>query len=603
MDTQKSQIGLSAKLMQSVMTVLFIGSAVVLSPLSFANEGAEEARPNVIIMLIDDAALMDLGVYGGEAQTPNIDKLANSGVFFTQYRTTPLCAPSRAMLLTGLDNHQTGIATIPEILPSEHVDKPGYAMHLEDGVETLATHLRRVGYQTFMTGKWHLGSAAGQLPVAHGFDRSFILDASGADNWEQKSYMPYYLYAPWFEDDKPATLPDNFYSSEFIVDKMLTYLDEGDANKPFFAFMGFQAIHIPVQAPAELTEKYLTTYQDGWETLRAKRTQRAKQLGLITENAETNPFLPSARSWASLSADDQKLYAARMAVNAAMLEAMDIHIGRMIEHLKATGNFDNTIFVVASDNGPASSLPEGDRRFDIWLSLNGYNKDIENIGEKGSYAYIGPEWAQAAAGNSDKFKFYASEGGVRVPLILTGPGIPKTGEPVNARSWVSDITPTILALTGTQTEKLINFSGKNLLPVLNSETTQVYTAEDSVGLEVAGNSALYRGANKIVRHFPPVGDKKWRLYNIEQDPGETIDLSQTDPELFQFMLAEYEQYSQNVGVQPMPADYNSMDQMGRNTSKKIVAHLWSNYGYQTIGFLGIVISFLVWIFVRRRRTA
>jgi arylsulfatase A-like enzyme len=235
MDTQKSQIGLSAKLMQSVMTVLFIGSAVVLSPLSFANEGAEEARPNVIIMLIDDAALMDLGVYGGEAQTPNIDKLANSGVFFTQYRTTPLCAPSRAMLLTGLDNHQTGIATIPEILPSEHVDKPGYAMHLEDGVETLATHLRRVGYQTFMTGKWHLGSAAGQLPVAHGFDRSFILDASGADNWEQKSYMPYYLYAPWFEDDKPATLPDNFYSSEFIVDKMLTYLDEGDANKPFFA--------------------------------------------------------------------------------------------------------------------------------------------------------------------------------------------------------------------------------------------------------------------------------------------------------------------------------------------------------------------------------
>ena len=570
---------------------------------SCANANAAAEKPNIIVVLVDDMGFSDIGCYGSEIETPHLDRLASDGLRFTQFYNSGRCCPTRASLMTGLQPHQVGIGHMTEP-PEQSLGFEGpYQGYLNDQCTTLAEVLRSAGYHTLMTGKWHLGSAAGQLPVAHGFDRSFILDASGADNWEQKSYMPYYLYAPWFEDDKPATLPDNFYSSEFIVDKMLTYLDEGDANKPFFAFMGFQAIHIPVQAPAELTEKYLTTYQDGWETLRAKRTQRAKQLGLITENAETNPFLPSARSWASLSADDQKLYAARMAVNAAMLEAMDIHIGRMIEHLKATGNFDNTIFVVASDNGPASSLPEGDRRFDIWLSLNGYNKDIENIGEKGSYAYIGPEWAQAAAGNSDKFKFYASEGGVRVPLILTGPGIPKTGEPVNARSWVSDITPTILALTGTQTEKLINFSGKNLLPVLNSETTQVYTAEDSVGLEVAGNSALYRGANKIVRHFPPVGDKKWRLYNIEQDPGETIDLSQTDPELFQFMLAEYEQYSQNVGVQPMPADYNSMDQMGKNTSKKIVAHLWSNYGYQTIGFLGIVISFLVWIFVRRRRTA
>lgn len=605
MEKIKRQISLNAELIKAIRASLFWAPALLIASIfsstAYAEQAPQDRRPNVVIMLIDDAALMDLGVYGGEAQTPNIDSLANSGVFFTQYRTTPLCAPSRAMLLTGLDNHQTGVATIPEILPEAHIGKPGYAMHLEDGVDTIATFLRNVGYQTFMTGKWHLGSGEGQLPVEHGFDRSFILDASGADNWEQKSYIPYYLEAPWFEDEQPATLPDNFYSSEFIIDKMIDYLDEGDANKPFFAFLGFQAIHIPVQAPRELTEKYLQTYRDGWEPLRAKRAQRAKQLGLIPATAETNPFLPGSRLWSELSAEDQTLYAARMAVNAAMLEAMDIHIGRMIDHLKANGKFDNTIFVVASDNGPASSLPEGNIRFDIWLRLNGYHKGIENIGEKGSYAYIGPEWAQAAAGNSHMFKFYASEGGVRAPLILAGPGIPATGTALNARSWVSDITPTILALTDTQTDTPINFAGKNLRPILNSQVTQVYSADDSIGMEVSGNSALYRGAHKLVRHFPPLGDKQWRLYNIEQDPGETNDLSQVNPELFQFMLAEYDQYSKNVGVQPMPDNYNSFDQITKNITKKRSAHLRAEYGYQVIGFLAVAISIIAWMIVRRRR--
>jgi arylsulfatase A-like enzyme len=164
-------------------------------------------RPNFVLILLDDAALMDLGAFGGEARTPTIDALAASGAMLTNYHTSPLCSPSRAMLLTGIDNHKTGVSTIEEVLPPELEGKPGYSLRLEPGVVTIATRLKKAGYRTSMAGKWHLGHGENDLPNAHGFDRSLALDASGADNWEQKPYMPYYQHAPWFEDGKPATLP------------------------------------------------------------------------------------------------------------------------------------------------------------------------------------------------------------------------------------------------------------------------------------------------------------------------------------------------------------------------------------------------------------
>lgn len=184
-------------------------SVLVLSSRVEAQTAAQPARPNFVILLIDDAAFMDLGIYGGEARTPNIDTLASGGAMFTRYYSSPLCSPSRAMLLTGMDSHLTGVSTIPEVLPKEHEGQPGYTMRLEPGVATLADRLKPLGYRTLMTGKWHLGSGKGDLPVAHGFERSFALDASGADNWEDKSYMPYYADAPWYEDGKPASLPED----------------------------------------------------------------------------------------------------------------------------------------------------------------------------------------------------------------------------------------------------------------------------------------------------------------------------------------------------------------------------------------------------------
>jgi arylsulfatase/uncharacterized sulfatase len=216
-----------------------------------------DTRSNIVVILVDDAALMDFGAFGGEARTPNIDQLARQGVMFSAYHTSPLCSPSRAMLLTGIDNHRTGVSTIEEVLPPEQRGKHGYTLHLEPGVLTIADRLRAAGYRTLMAGKWHLGHGAGDLPNAHGFDRSLALDASGADNWEQKPYMPYYDHAAWFEDGKPTRLPANFYSSDLLVDRLISYIDESPSRtRPYFAYLPFQAVHIPVQAPKAFSDHY-----------------------------------------------------------------------------------------------------------------------------------------------------------------------------------------------------------------------------------------------------------------------------------------------------------------------------------------------------------
>lgn len=538
---------------------------------SFA-QAQDTNPPNIVIILIDDAALMDIGVYGGEARTPHMDGLAARGAMFLQYRTSPLCSPTRAMLLTGLDNHLTGVATIPEVLPKEHKGQPGYSMALEPGVLTLADRLGAAGYRTLMSGKWHLGETADEMPDKHGFQRSFSLAASGADNWQDKSYMPYYQDAPWWEDGKEVGLPKDFYSSEFIVDKMIEYLGETDSDKPFFAYLPFQAIHIPVQAPAEFTANYDGVYDEGWDVLRAKRHARAQSLGLFPEGAPIAPMAEDARPWASLTDEERELYTAMMEVNAGMMEAMDFHIGRFIAHLQAEGVYENTIFVIASDNGPEFNRGDNDRRLKLWQSLNGYHIDPDRAGLEGSWGFIGPEWANAAASPGALYKFYATEGGVRSPLIISGPGLDPAV--IESPAMVSDIAPTLLdwvdAPAAPETAKAM--TGRSLLPVLRGEAESVYGTDDIRAIEVSGNSALYKGDYKITRSMPPAGDATWRLFNMAVDPGETMDLSDSEPEILQDMLAAYAGYAQEVGVLEMPEGYHSLEQILENSLPRLLQH-------------------------------
>jgi arylsulfatase len=574
--------------------------AAVMVSAGFAQIAKAESAPNIVILLVDDAGLMDFSAFGGEARMPNIDRLADMGTRFTRYHTSPLCAPSRAMLLTGVDNHRTGIATIPEVLPAEHENAPGYSMSFEPGVETLAVRLKRSGYRTLMTGKWHLGSDDGDLPVSHGFDRSFILDASGADNWEQRPYMPYYATAPWFEDGEPADLPEDFYSSEFLIDKMIDYLDEG-GDEPFFAYVAFQAIHIPVQAPREFTDHYNGVYDDGWHALRYSRWERAKELGLIPDNAPLAEMPENARDWESLSEEERVWFARAMSVEAGMLEAMDHHIGRLIAHLDAKGELENTIFVVTSDNGPEPSDVGKIRGAAMWRAISGYHIDLETLGEKGSLVSIGPEWANAAAAPGNLFKFYATEGGIRVPMIISGAGIP-SGQAISSFSFVTDIAPTLLDYAGVDaTSGDVAITGRSLKPVLTGASTETYSDQTPIGLEVAGNSALFKGDYKLTRNTPPYGDNIWRMYNLATDPGETIDLKASDPARFAELMADYEAYAAEVGVLEMPEGFDYLQQIRTNTIKKIVAANWPTLlvvGFGVVAFLAIGIAF-GWKRVRR----
>lgn len=569
--------------------------ALLVAPAAAQQQTAPQAqRPNIVVIIADDVGFTDLGAYGGEARTPNIDALAQRGAQFSRYYSSPLCSPSRAMLLTGMDNHRTGHSTIVEVLPPEVIGRPGYTMHLEPGVVTLATRLQRSGYRTYTTGKWHLGHGEGDLPNSHGFDRSFVLDASGADNWEERTYVPYYATADWFENGQPAHLPENFYSSEFIVDRMIQYMDQDTARtEPFFAYLAFQAVHIPVQAPREFSDNYSGVYAGGWEQLRAQRWRRAQELGLIPANAQIDPPHPSLRPWASISGDEQALYARSMEVHAGMIEAMDHHIGRFIQYLQSRGLVENTIFVVTSDNGPEPSNPVADRDFRRWMALTGYTRRMEDLGERGSFVMIGPEYANATATGS-LFKFTAGEGGLRVPLIVAGPSVAQ--QRIDTRAFVTDITPTLLERAGVAPDApaMDGFSMSGLLANTNPHARDPAIP---LGVEVSGHSALYRGDFKLVRTPPPLGDSSWRLYNITQDPGETTDLAAQMPDIAASMLADYEAYAQRNGVIEMPPGYDPQAQVAHNTRMKSYQRYW--WIYAGIGVVGLLLLGGVFWLVRR----
>ena len=554
------------------------------------------AKPNVIVLLVDDAGFMDFGGYGGEARTPNIDRLADQGVRFSNYHTSPLCAPSRAMLLTGLDNHRTGVATIPEVVTDEQKASPAYALHLQPGVRTIADLLKDAGYDTFMTGKWHLGRRDGDLPDSHGFDRSFVLDASGADNWEQKSFIPFYEEAPWFEDGKPAVLPGDFYSSRFLVDKMLEYLESRDHSHPFFAYVAFQAIHIPVQAPREFTDHYTGVYRGGWQALLERRFERAKSLGLVPPDATPPEMHRSLRSWDSLTAQERVHYERTMMVNAGMLEAMDYHIGRLIDYLQSTGEYENTVFVVTSDNGPEFGDPTTDPVFRLWMHGQGYHTNPDKAGEKGYMGAIGAEWASAAAAPGSLFKMYASEGGTRVPLIVRIPGVSAAGFN-GALSFVTDLAPTIAQLAGLTPPA--GLDGRSLLPVLTGKSSRVYGADEPVGIEVAGNAALFKGRFKLTRNTLPHGDARWRLHDLGRDPAEIRDLSAERPDVRREMLGDYQRYATSVGVVALPDDFNIEAQIGVNARKQMLSrYLPALAGTGLLCFLAL---FALVFFLRRHK--
>ena len=530
-----------------------------------------DERPNVIILLVDDMGYADLGAYGSEISTPNIDNLVKEGVQFTNYHTAATCSPTRSMLLTGADNHLTGMGNMIEIMADNQFDQPGYEGIMSGNVVTLPMLLKDAGYNTYMAGKWHLGKTKESLPAARGFTRSIALMESGADNWEHKSYLPLYDYVHFYEGFKETDLPDDFFSSDYYIRRMTEYIDadRSEERKPFFAYVSYQAQHYPHQAPEEYIDKYMGMYDAGWDAIRQQRYEKQVELGIMPAGLELQPN-PIAPAWESLTDEQRKVQAKKMAVYAAMLENLDDGVGRLLAHLAEIGEADNTLIIFKSDNGADNN--EQDLVFPEWYAAN-FDLSYEQMGLKGSYMNYGPGWAGVSGAPLTLFKGSASEGGMRVPFIVTGPGVQK-GVTTDAFAYVSDITPTILELANVpQPEGTYNgrdvhlITGKSMLPFLRGKSSYVHGEDDPVAYELAGSAAVFLGDYKLRKNNPPFGDKQWRLFNMVEDPTEINDLSEQMPEVFEMMIAAYENYADEVNLIEVPEDYNPVLQVQKNVAR------------------------------------
>ncbi len=567
---------------------------------------SQDRQPNILVVVVDDAGFMDFGAYGSDTATPNIDRLAQSGAMLTRFYATPQCGPSRASLLTGQNNHSIGMGSIAEVMNDDMRALPAYSLTWQDDQETIATLLQDAGYQTFASGKWGIGHIGQNLPPRFGFDRSWVLDSTGSSNFNTKSYLPLYKEMKWFEDGTQVSLPEDFYSSRNIVDKMISYVEESDPNRPFFGYLAFQAIHIPLQVSPDYINRYNGVFDRGWEVMRQERLERAIDLGLVPASTTLADWPLNSRRWADLSAQEKAYWARVMQVNAGMMEAADFHLGRLLDHLDSTGKLQDTIVVVLSDNGPESAtlgktseLPTLLIELGFMLS-EGWDTDYDNLGQPGSIAAIGHEWAAVSAAPLHLFKFSAGEGGMRVPFVIAGPGIAQVGIS-HARAQLSDITPTLLDAAGVAYSDAA-FHGRSLMPVLTGQADQVYAETDSMPFEVSGTAALYRGNWKITRTPAPFDDGEWRLFDLSVDPGETNDLAAEQPELFADMRAEYDRYAADVGVYDFGPGESARQQLIKNAVGKIVANYWPLFAAVLLGALAILsgVIWALWSVMRRR---
>ncbi len=518
-------------------------------------------RPNFLVIVADDLGFSDLGAFGGEIATPHLDALALAGLRFTDFHTAPACSPTRAMLLTGTDHHIAGLGTLDEVATRSQRGKPGYEGYLNERVVTVTELLRESGYRTFMSGKWHLGMTLETSPHARGFERSFALLPGAANHYASSpkagTGFPRQdmLYT---EDDAFTGLPDDFYTSDGFTDKLIAYLDERPQDDaPFFAYLAFSAPHWPLQAPDELIARYRGRYDAGPDALRAARLARLIELGLCPPDIVPHPVVARSKPWDEMSDEERAISARTMEVYAAMVERVDWNVGRLVDHLKARGELDDTVILFLSDNGAEGALIEAVPVFGPMLMqfiAAHYDNRLENIGRPNSYVWYGPRWAQAATAPSRLYKTHTAEGGIRVVAFLSGGGFARQGIS-HAFATAMDVAPTLLALAGVEHpgetwrgRKIAPMRGRSLLPYLGGEDDVVHTEATATGWELFGRCAIRRGSWKALLLPPPDGPGHWQLYDLSRDPGETDDRAGAEPERLAGLIADWERYVAETGV-------------------------------------------------------
>jgi arylsulfatase len=528
--------------------------AALLFPLLATVASAADTRPNILVIVADDLGFSDLGAFGGEIATPNLDQLAQRGLRFGQFHTAAACSPTRAMLMTGTDHHTAGIANMSELMTPDQRGKPGYEGGLNERVVTIAELLRDGGYDTLMSGKWHLGLQPQQNPAQRGFARSFALLQAGHNHFGKADLPPPELGGvAYTENGKPVQLPKDFYSSDFFTDKLLEFLraDASD-NKPFFAYLPFTAPHWPLQAPPASIAKYKGRYDGGWEKLRLERIARQRELGLLPANSETTAP-ETMGNWNALSAEEKKRQARAMEIYAAMVDRLDWNVGRVLDYLRDSGKLDNTVIVFFSDNGA-----EGANAGHILHTLMGGNLPVptlEQMGTVDSLSSYGPNWAQAAMAPRRLYKAVSTEGGISSPAFIRFHGFARQQQTSPEFATAMDIMPTLLELAQvhypTKTSRdqpIAPLRGKSMLPFLMNRSDQIHGDDEATGWELFGQRALRQGSWKITYVSAPNGSGRWELYNLAQDPGERHDVSKQFPEMAKKLIARWDAYSGDMGI-------------------------------------------------------
>lgn len=520
-------------------------------------EHVSHRPPNILLVVADDLGFSDLGVFGGEIETPNLDAIAAQGTRFTQFHVNNACSPTRAMLLSGVDSHLAGYGTMFGLETDEQRGKPGYELYLNDSVLTIADLLRAQGYHTSIAGKWDQGgrNGKGQLPNQRGFDRSFVLVEGLADHFRPEG--GHHMLSPptYREDGRPAALPDDFYSSKTYADFAIRFIDEAlSAGKPFFSFLSFTAPHYPLQARPETIKKYRGRYDAGYPAIRADRIEKMRRMGLISEDRDPAPFHDAFPAWDQLDPEFQRLEARRMEVYAAMVDDMDREFGRVVEFLRKVGEWNNTVIVFMSDNGPEAGNPL-DYGAGPFLQKH-YDLSANGIGATDGFTWYGPGWAAVSAGPFRLFKHFMTNGGVLSPLIVRLPGQKSVGGISRELVSVTDLFPTFMDIAQSKGWRQSVARQSRIVPTGESLRSHLIDGvavhpEDYVLAMELFNRRMLRYQNwKIVWANKPwgAGLGQWALYDLGADPYETRDVAAEHPEVLQELLSRWEMWAGDVGA-------------------------------------------------------
>jgi arylsulfatase len=540
-------------------------------PLSKDGGGEEESttlnRPNIILILADDLGYSDLGAFGGEINTPNLDTLAAEGRILAGHHAGSTCSPTRAMITSGTDSHLVGLGNMAELLRPDQIGKPGHEGYLNDRSLSIADLLKDAGYHTYIAGKWHLGYTEDQSPKARGYESSYVLLPGVATFFNEFADPPTEEQQKLYRENGVYTIPPkDFYATDFYTDKLISFIEanRGD-GKPFFAFAAYTAPHWPLQAPPEYIDRYRGRYDSGFTAIRAARIERQKALGIIPQAFEPNPLLPETadnpKTWASLTEGERKDQARRMEIYAAMVENLDANIGRLIRYLQSKGEYDNSFIFFQSDNGPEGANRDN---FDDDKSRGcATDNSLANLGRKGSYVGYGPRWAEVSATPFRLWKAFTTEGGVAVPAIARLPKQQQARTNFEGVTHVMDLAPTFLEVAGVALPGSVYkgravhpIIGLSLLPALEHRSEHVRDPGAVLAWEMNDNGYVIRDNWKLVWVAGKYGPtpKGWQLFDLSTDRAETKDLSTTRPEIVKQLNAAWEQYAAANGVvlPPLP---------------------------------------------------